>query len=108
MMVLRPVRPSTNKPLGYAFLQDLTKRLMVSIGEDPSFFGTHSYRIGGATALFAAGANETVIRTMGRWSSDLHRLYVRACFDQCCEWTRLAGSATVSEVSGTFDEVDYY
>ena len=100
--------PSTNKPLGYAFLQDLTKRLMVSIGEDPSFFGTHSYRIGGATALFAAGANETVIRTMGRWSSDLHRLYVRACFDQCCEWTRLAGSATVSEVSGTFDEVDYY
>jgi hypothetical protein len=28
--------------------------------ENPDEFGTHSYRIGGATALFAAGANETV------------------------------------------------
>ena len=36
----------------------------------------HMHR-GDPTALFAAGANETVIRTMGRWSSDLHRLYVR-------------------------------
>jgi hypothetical protein len=43
-------------------------------------------RIGGATALFAAGANETVIRTMGRWSSDLHRLYVRA--PTACKATR--------------------
>ena len=66
------------------------------------------YRIGGATALFAAGANETVIRTMGRWSSDIHRLYVRACFEDCCEWTRRAGSAQVSDVAGTYDEVDYY
>ena len=81
---------------------------MVVIGEDPAQFGTHSYRIGGATALFAAGANETIIRTMGRWSSDLHRLYVRACFEQCVNWTRQAGSATVSPLSGEFDEVDHY
>ena len=79
-----------------------------AIGENPTQFGSHSYRIGGATALFAAGANETVIRTMGRWSSDLHRLYVRACFEQCVDWTRRAGSTSVSDLSGTFDEVDYY
>ena len=84
------------------------KELMMAIGEEPSQFGTHSLRIGGATALFAAGANETVIRTMGRWSSDLHRLYVRACFEQCCEWTRKAGSTQVSDVAGEFDEVDSY
>ena len=66
-------------------------------------------RIGGATALFAAGANETVIRTMGRWSSDMHRLYVRACFEQCCEWTRRAGTQSVSDLAGMpFDEVDDY
>ena len=81
---------------------------MVAIRENPDHFGTHSYRIGGATALFSAGANETVIRTMGRWSSDLHRLYVRACYEQCVEWSRRAGSAQVSELSGDFDEVDYY
>ena len=100
--------PGTNKPLSYEFVLGITKRLMAAVGEDPSQFGTHSYRIGGATALFAAGANETVIRTMGRWSSDLHRLYVRACFEQCVDWTRMAGSAQVSDLAGTFDEVDFY
>ena len=100
--------PSTNAPLSYQLVLDVTRQLMRAIGEDESQFGTHSYRIGGATALFAAGANETVIRTMGRWSSDLHRLYVRACFEQCVDWTRRAGSTQVSDLSGTFDEVDYY
>jgi hypothetical protein len=87
-----------------------TRRLMCAIGEDPEQFGTHSYRIGGATALFAAGANETVIRTMGRWSSDMHRLYVRACFQDCCDWTRRAGSQSYDDVEGgvAFDEVEDY
>ena len=100
--------PATNRPLSYDAVLGTTKELMAAIGEDPAQFGTHSYRIGGATALFAAGANETVIRTMGRWSSDLHRLYVRACFEQCVDWTKRAGSAAVSDLAGTFDEVEYY
>ena len=100
--------PSTNDPLKYKDILGITKDLMTAIGEDASQFGTHSYRIGGATALFVAGANETVIRTMGRWSSDIHRLYVRACFEQCCDWTRRAGSTQVSDLAGAFDEVDYY
>ena len=85
--------------------------LMASIGETASEFGTHSLRIGGATALFAQGATELVIRTMGRWSSDIHRLYVRACFEQCCAWTKAAGSAKVSDIAGAdFAEADedYY
>jgi hypothetical protein len=100
--------PSTNKPLRYESVLEWTRNLMACIGENPADFGTHSYRIGGATALFAAGANETVIRTMGRWSSDMHRLYVRACFEQCRAWTRKAGSTQVSDVAGQFDEVDDY
>ena len=100
--------PATNRPLSYQLILDTTRTLMRAIGEDPTQFGTHSYRIGGATALFAAGASDTIIRTMGRWSSDLHRLYVRACFEQCVDWTRKAGSTEVSDLAGTFDEVDYY
>ena len=100
--------PETDKPLRYEQIAAITSQLMTAIGEDPAQFGTHSYRIGGATALFASGANETIIRTMGRWSSDLHRLYVRACFEQCVDWTRRAGSAKVSDLAGTFDEVDFY
>ena len=49
-----------------------------------------------------------IIRTMGRWSSDIHRLYVRACYEQCIEWTRRAGSTRVSDIKAEFDEVDSY
>ena len=82
----------------------LLRTMMHSIGENAEQFGTHSLRIGGATALFAMGADETVIRTMGRWSSDIHRLYVRACFERCKEWTKKAGSAQVTDVALIFDD----
>jgi hypothetical protein len=101
--------PATNTPLRYDAVNACIKRLMQAVGEPEAGFSTHSLRIGGATALFAAGANETVIRTMGRWSSDLHRLYVRACEEQCCEWTRRAGSTSATALVGAeFDEVDDY
>jgi len=50
----------------------------------------------------------TVIRTMGRWSSDIYQLYVRACLERCCHWSKRAGSVDVTDVEGTIDEVDYY
>lgn len=83
---------------------------MAYVGEDPAQFGTHSLRIGGATALFAAGADPHVIRTMGRWSSDLYQLYVRASFEQTIAWSAKAGSASVHDLAGVkdFDEVDDY
>ena len=101
--------PKTGKPISYATVNSLVKEMMLRVEGSSEGFSTHSLRIGGATALFAAGASETVIRTMGRWSSDIHRLYVRACFEQCCDWTRLAGSQQVSCVAvEEFDEVDDY
>ena len=95
-------------PMTTRHLADITKMLMMTVGEDPAQFGTHSYRIGGATALFAAGADPMVIRTMGRWSSDCYRLYVRACFGKTLEWTRRCGSQQVSDVAAEFEEVDSY
>ena len=80
----------------------------MAVGMDPEQFGAPSLRIAGATALFAAGADPTVIRTMGRWSSDIHQLYVRACFERCCEWTQRAGSTVVTDVARVIDEVDFY
>ena len=67
--------------------------------------GNYSLRIGGATALFAAGADPIHIRTMGRWSSDCYRLYVRACFEQTMAWTRKLGSQLVHlhDVQGTYE-----
>jgi hypothetical protein len=102
--------PGTREPLRTNQIMSTTRNLMRSIGENPAQFGTHSYRIGGATALFAQGADPTVIRTMGRWSSDIYNLYVRASFERCVEWTRRAGSATVTDVAQVyeFDEVEHY
>ena len=89
-------------------VREWTKSLMFSIGREPEHFGNHSYRIGGATALFAAGADPLVIRTMGRWSSDCYRIYVRACFSTTLEWSRRCGSQSVDDVAGEFAEVDCY
>jgi hypothetical protein len=102
--------PAERKPLSPALVHAWTRTLMVSIGERPEQFGTHSYmyRIGGSTTLFAAGADATGIRTMDRWSSDIYRLYVRACFSQTIAWSRKAGSTVVQDVAQEYDEVDCY
>ena len=102
--------PATGLPLRDSDISIAVKRCMVSVGEDPAQFASHSLRIGGATALFAAGADCTVIRTMGRWSSDLYRLYVRACFEKSIEWSRRCGSTSVQDLAGVadFDEVEHY
>ena len=94
--------PATNAPIQADALRRLIKNLMAAVGEDPSQFGTHSLRIGGATALFAQGATPMVIRTMGRWSSDCYRLYVRACYQSSLSWTAAAGSAVVDDIEGPF------
>ena len=100
--------PASNSCITKQAVHNLVKHLMLVVGENPTHFGTHSLRIGGATSLFAQGADPTVIRTMGRWSSDIYRLYVRACFERCCEWTRRAGSAIVTDVVVDYDEVEHY
>ena len=76
-----------------AQLRDVVKALMRAVGEPAEEFGAPLLRIGGATALFAAGADPVHIKTMGRWSSDCLRLYVRACFESTLQWTRTAGSS---------------
>ena len=41
-------------------------------------FGTHSFRIGGATTLRMNGMSDDEIMAWGRWSSDAYRRYIRA------------------------------
>ena len=101
-------RKSDGSAFSVAELRDIVKALMSAVGEDPSEFGAHSLRIGGATALFKAGASQIDIMTMGRWSSDCYRLYVRACFGHAVEWSRKAGSTSVDDVAEEYKEVDCY
>ena len=96
-------------------------------------FNTHSFRIGGATALFAANVSMDIIKAMGRWDGETVRIYSEATQRQLADvsihldtidarpfldaddgfFDRLAGvsddqaddwaAAMVEEVDGDFD-----
>lgn len=89
-------------------LRATVKLVMQAVGQNPAEFGAHSLRIGGATALFAAGATQLDIMTMGRWSSDCYRLYVRACYENTCKWTSKLGSTVVHDVAEDYALIDCF
>ena len=104
-----PVEPGMEKhtPLfrhanGEAFRREdvaaMVKRIMASIGLDPARFGAHSLRIGGATAALAAGVQPTLIRVLGRWSSDIYEIYCRLSLEAAAGMGALIGSTPFEDV----------
>jgi hypothetical protein len=76
-------------------LRDAVKGMMAAIGLDPARFGAHSLRIGGATAALAAGVSPSLIRIMGRWSSDVYEIYCRMSEESALGVGRAIASASV-------------
>ena len=58
--------PATNAPLSYDLINDACKAIGAYLGFPPAECTSHILRISGATAIFAAGGSELMIRTMGR------------------------------------------
>jgi len=79
-------------------VRDMVKRLMAAVGCDPTFFGAHSLRIGGATAALAAGVDPAVIKAMGRWSSDTFEIYTRMTREAASRFTTLVGSTPFHDI----------
>ena len=69
--------PRWDRDHAVAEVRDTVKAVMAAAGRDPSRYGAHSLRIGGATAAFADGVSPQLIRLMGRWSSDVYEIYCR-------------------------------
>ena len=92
----RALTPLFRHAVGTAFtradVSSVVKELMASIGLDPARFGTHSLRIGGATAALAAGVQPTLIRVAGRWSSDIYRIYCRLSLEAAAGMAVVIGS----------------
>lgn len=65
---------------GEAVRRDLVKswleRAAVAEGVPPDRIGSHSLRIGGATALYHVTGDLDLVRRYGRWSSQAHNLYL--------------------------------
>ena len=71
--------PKTGKAMTYnEFAGFFKKVLAAALGSDlATKFGTHSFRIGGATTLKAQGVHDDEIMAWGRWNSDCYRRYIR-------------------------------
>jgi len=55
----------------------ILKEEAASQGLSEETVSTHGLRIGGATAMHKAGASTAVIQILGRWASDVFKIYTR-------------------------------
>ena len=60
----------------YASLLRFIKLLASEVGLDPSDFGTHSLRSGGATCAAECGAPDFLLKAQGDWKSDAYLRYI--------------------------------
>ena len=63
--------------LTYGKFTKKIKEVAKGEGYDPEHFHTHSFRIGGASALAARGVPDHVIQCVGRWKSLAFLAYIR-------------------------------
>lgn len=69
-------RRANGHPLWRSQVQGLVDWAAETEGLPPARFGSHSFRIGGATALLHAGVQIEVIKRWGRWVSDSFQRYL--------------------------------
>ena len=75
---------------------------MGAAGRDPRVYGGHSLRIGGATAAHAANVSPSLIRLMGRWSSDIYEIYCRLSLESALGVGQAIASAQVTATAEAF------
>ena len=57
----------------------------------------HSFRIAGATLLFTAGVTADEIKTMGRWASDVYRIYCRLSKERLLDLSKRMSNASSTQ-----------
>jgi hypothetical protein len=82
----------------------MVRRVMAAAGRDPKVYGGHSLRIGGATAAHAANIPPSLIRLMGRWSSDIYEIYCRMSLESALGVGQAIASAQVTPTAEAFHD----
>lgn len=59
-----------NVPLTYSNALDVFRKRLSAVGVNPSAYGLHSLRRGGATAAVRAGLSNRVVQRQGRWKCE--------------------------------------
>ena len=57
-------------------MQQLLEFATVATGGDPGRIGSHSLRIGGATALYHTVKDLAYVQRFGRWASEAYHVYL--------------------------------
>ena len=86
---------SSGLPLSRPLFTQYIQRALLEAGvPQASQYMSHSFRIGAATSAADAGIPSWLIKTMGRWSSEAYKVYIRTPLS-----TRLAVAAHLSATS---------
>ena len=65
------------RPLSRITFIRLLKEVLLRSGFNDSLFSGHSFRIGAATSAAAAGVEDHIIKSLGRWNSDCYMRYIK-------------------------------
>ena len=72
LFITSDLKPLTKQTFVRKIQQSLEK-----VGIDSTFYKGHSFRIGAATTAAAHGFNDSLIKSLGRWSSDAFQTYLK-------------------------------
>jgi hypothetical protein len=70
---------ANGKPLDRPWMVQRTRAALRSLGIDDSNVRAASWRSGGVTSARAAGATESQMKAIGRWTSEAYTAYLLAC-----------------------------
>ena len=82
-LAFRPQRPGplfvfyNNKPLTKQSFISHVHRALAAKGINTTFYKGYSFRIGAVTTAAACGLSESLIKTLGRWSSSAYQIYIK-------------------------------
>ena len=74
--------PRSSRLSSAAFAKMFKARVIAILRKDPAAYAGHSFRRGGATAMFLAGISDAVIARHGRWNSTTFRRYFNFTSEQ--------------------------
>jgi hypothetical protein len=98
--------PAADRILRVSEIRTALRSAMAAIGRDPSVYGAHSLRIGGATALAWLKVPGDQIQAAGRWHSGAYMTYLRETRDQGLRNLTAVAGADTDDFEADFIDID--